>query len=74
MAARGVNHVTTASRNDNNGNDGGLPKLPVEQKLQNGGVLWELLRVPLVVKRQRRWVLVDCNGSIKWCRWKKRQL
>jgi hypothetical protein len=39
MAARGVNHVTTASGNDNNGSDGGLPKLTVEQKLQNGSVL-----------------------------------
>jgi hypothetical protein len=76
MAAHGVNHATTttASRNDNNGNDEGLPELPMERKLQNGGMLWELLGVPTAVKRQRHWVLVDHDGSIKWRRRKKRQL
>ena len=45
-AARGVNHTTMASGNDNESNDGGLPKLPAERKWQNSGVLWELMRVP----------------------------
>ncbi len=65
--ARRVNHAMTASRNDNNGDDGGLPKFLVERKLQNGGVLWELLRTPLAAECQQRQVLVDRNGSIKWC-------
>ena len=74
MVARGVNHATMASGNDNDGNDGGLPNLPVERELQIGGVLWEPLWVPLAAKRQWRRVLVDPNGSIKWHRRKKRQL
>ena len=74
MTAHGVNHATTASGNDNNGNDGGLPKLPVEWKLQNSGVLWELLRVLLAAERQLCWVLVIRNGSIEWRRREKRQL
>ena len=74
MAARGVDHVTTVSGIDDDGNDGGSPKLLVEQQLRNGGMLWEPMQVLPAAERQRCRVLVDRDDSIKWRRRKKRQL
>ena len=67
VTARSVDLATTASGNDDDcdvdvDGGGGLPELPVERELWNGGVLWEPPHVPSVAECRRRLDDLNCDA------------